>query len=523
MMAKARVGAALLAILAASCGGGGGSPPATPPPPPVSPPPSPPSPPSPTITAVATTSAATVDEGQPFRLDASGSTTTSGAALSYAWTQTGGPAVTIANPATAVLDLTAPEVTANAIATFRVTVTGGTNSAQANVDVNLANIAQTPVHTTLTLGQTELIPYSITTLLGFNQELLIGFNSPFIAGNISLLVALADTSGDIHLDTTGTTMGLAGNYSPTKTYVSLAPALPRSADPSRLTYAVVQEDLNRLIVLSTPNPPLRSDLARSLDRPCAVSWKIQDRLVYIGQRTRGFTLASVPTSTSDPGTVHAMDASGSSLCALLAPDRSIQGSVLFNDSDPSLRDVLAVDTDSNVIYHYARLSVSSPSYVLKETVPLQLNSTATLTLAAQAEVGSFNEGLVLAYTDGQHRGVHRLVVIGFNAQRNIVQETHSWPVGVPAAILNEDLDRDDDREVAIITSSSPQAVVFEAGSPTPPSTTADFLPLGDARFVEIGLGATTAVTSLQRVFDMDALYVGYRDRKEVRALLLPDN
>lgn len=518
MMTKARVGAALLAILAASCGGGGGSPPATPPPPPVSPPPSPP---SSTITAVATTSATSVDEGQPFRLDASGSTTTSGAALSYAWTQTDGPAVTIANPATAVLDLNAPEVTASATATFRVTVTAGASSSQASVDVSLANIAQTPVHTTLTLGQTEVIPYSIATLLGFNQELLVAFYSPFIAGNISLLVALADASGDVSLDRTGTTMGLAGNYSPTKTYISLAPALPRSTDPSRLKYAVVQEDLDRLIVLSTPNPPFQSDLARTLDRPCAVSWKIQDQLVYIGQRTKGFTLASLSTSPSNPGMVLATDASGVSLCALLAPDRSIKGGVVFNDSNPSLRDVLAVDPDSNVIYHFTRPGTSSSTYVLDEAVPLQLTSTATLTFAAQAEVGSNNEGLALAFTDGQHRGVHRLVVIGFDAQRKIVQETHSWPVGVPNTVLNEDLDRDGDREVAIITASSPQAVVFESGPSTPPSTTADFLPLSDARFVEIGLGATAAVTSLQRVFNVDALYVGYRDRKEIRALLTP--
>ena len=61
--------------------------------------------------------------------------------------------------------------------------------------------------------------------------------------------------------------------------------------------------------------------------------------------------------------------------------------------------------------------------------------------------------------------------------------------------------------------------MFEASTTNPSFTSLEVLPLSDARFVEIGLGATTAVTSLDRVFGYEALYVGYRDRKEVQQLI----
>ena len=463
------------------------------------------------ITAVATTSATSVDEGQPFRLDASGSTTTSGAALSYVWTQTGGPAVTIANPATAALDLTAPELTASATATFRVTVTSGANSAQANVDVNLANIAQTPVHTTLTLGQTEVLPYPIANLMGFLSDATIGLYAPFLGGNITFVGASVDANGDVTVNT----KAFAGNFAPDKTHFSTTPWLPFDPNPSSFKYNVLEEGLNRFWVYSFPFPatPVRG---LTIEKPCTVSWDIFG--VYIGQRSKGFSLMN-------GNLVKASVDSGKSFCALIAPDYPVSGEISFDGPSQNLRDVLAIDTDTNTIYHYAPPTDIASTYVLKETVPVQLDTAANVKLVAQAEIGPtpFGRALALAYTDGEHRGVHRLVVLGLDAQRNIVQETRSWPVGVPAALLYEDLDRDNHTEVAVITSTSPQAVVFEASTTNPAFTSLEVLPLSDARCVEIGLGATTAVTSLDRVFGYEALYVGYRDRKEVRALLLPDN
>jgi len=126
----------------AACGGDGATAPvASPPPPP--PPPAPPPPPPPP-TAGATASVGAVDEGQPFSVDASGSTDPEGDALTFMWAQTAGTPVEIADPTLAVLQLVAPELTATSMATFEVTVSDAATSATASVDVELSNIDLSP-------------------------------------------------------------------------------------------------------------------------------------------------------------------------------------------------------------------------------------------------------------------------------------------------------------------------------------------------------------------------------------------
>jgi hypothetical protein len=79
----------------------------------------------------------TVKEGSPVMLSGSG-TDSDGTIVSYAWVQIAGPAVTLSTANSAKPTFTAPQVTANTVLTFRLTVTdnsGGTGSATTNVNV----------------------------------------------------------------------------------------------------------------------------------------------------------------------------------------------------------------------------------------------------------------------------------------------------------------------------------------------------------------------------------------------------
>ncbi len=65
----------------------------------------------------------TVTELTPVNLDGSGSADPDGAIATYAWTQTGGPGVTLTNGSTPTPSFTAPDVTIAEILTFQLTVT----------------------------------------------------------------------------------------------------------------------------------------------------------------------------------------------------------------------------------------------------------------------------------------------------------------------------------------------------------------------------------------------------------------
>jgi hypothetical protein len=92
----------------------------------------------------------TVDSGSILKLDATGSTDPDGDALTYEWTQTAGPSVSLSDADTATPTVTAPDVSSETTLTFEVTVrddNGGIDTDAVNVTVAPVDSNDPPVAT----------------------------------------------------------------------------------------------------------------------------------------------------------------------------------------------------------------------------------------------------------------------------------------------------------------------------------------------------------------------------------------
>lgn len=538
-----RVRAALLAALAvcSACGGGGGSGGGgdgtgvvTPPPaPPVGPPVGPPSPPAVVVTARAVASAASVQEGQPFTLDASTSSEAGGATLTYTWTQISGPAVAIAAPSSAVLNLNAAEVSADTKAEFRVTAASGAVSSVATVEVTFTNIAQTPVFMNLDLAANALLnatyPAAIATIVGNWTFGLVG-TTP--AGGGPITFTQFQTTGSTSVQVSPVSP-FAGTFSQPATFF-LSQTRVGGTNPfdfERPWLTVTEETANRYRVFEKTaggsfGAPIQ-DI--SMDRPCTteVTYAGPPSAItmntYVGQRGHGFTIVS------QGGTILQQVNTGQSFCVLAAVRAPISanGGGLAGPT-PDFPDLLAVDTVANTIAHFSA-SGTPAQYTLKSQAPVRLSSTTgALKFVAATKIwakDAYGEwlpvsGLALVYSDGRHQGEHRLVMAGLDSGRVIRQETHTWTLGVPSDVILDDLDNDRYPEVIILSSTSPQAMVYEMNDRFVPAIPNDIA--ATPSFIEIGLGATKALPTMSNILSLEGLVVAYRDKSEVKLFYSPD-
>ena len=89
--------------------------------------------------------AQTVNEGAMVTLDGSASTAAPGKTLTYHWTQVSGPTVTLSSATAVKPTFTAPQVTADAVATMQLVVDDGTlMSAPSTVAITVKDVPMAP-------------------------------------------------------------------------------------------------------------------------------------------------------------------------------------------------------------------------------------------------------------------------------------------------------------------------------------------------------------------------------------------
>lgn len=87
-----------------------------------------------------------VDEGTPVSLSGSGMAHNGGSIVSHHWQQTSGPTVVLADPTSASMSFSAPQVAADSVLSFRLTVTDNeARTGTDHVDVLVLNVNQAPL------------------------------------------------------------------------------------------------------------------------------------------------------------------------------------------------------------------------------------------------------------------------------------------------------------------------------------------------------------------------------------------
>ncbi len=473
------------------------------------PPPPPPGPPAVTITTRAAASPTTIKEGRPFTLDSAGSAASDGSTLTYTWSQVSGPAVTIASPNSPQLTLVAGEVTTDTPAQFRLTTRAGAVQSEALVNVTFANVNQTPMFRNgsveisrakldvkprylkrlargLMLGSSELAtdPLQFSHILNYEPEL-----KP-IALKLPTLQATA------LLDTIRLSASVNGS-------MTMGPLL-----------AALEPGAGRFRLLASPfgDGEVWSAADFAIDEPCAVgkSTMLSAPAIVVGQKA-GFTLVRDVHST--PGVLHTQ-ATDEPVCVILSPEGPIDRRYFTSPSNFE-KDIVTVNPEANTVSVYHPSIGGIPPYDRTQRVPLQLNSSKPLKLIAWSAGDDLTENaMALVFSDGEYEGEHRLVIIGVDDNRAVVQHTHAWTGAAPKTLVLTDLNGDVFPEIMIISPDAPQAVVFEATAPI----ASTIGPLGPPSYFEIGLGATAAVSKREDILGAGGTVVAFAEQKIIKVV-----
>jgi hypothetical protein len=135
----------------------------------------------------------TVDEGTTVTLDATGSSDSDGDTLSFSWTQTGGPSVSLRDSNTATPEFTAPDVDSSTTLTFELTVSDGTASDTDTTTVTVSDTdGGTDIRAARELTTTDVLPgggVEVTIRATFSNShervaILDGYTGPVAGASI---------------------------------------------------------------------------------------------------------------------------------------------------------------------------------------------------------------------------------------------------------------------------------------------------------------------------------------------------
>jgi hypothetical protein len=485
-------------LLLAACGGGGngGGGPGSPPPPP---------PPPAGSTNAAPILRATVDdaapqEGQYFTLDASGTTDADNDPLTFSWVQTAGPHVDIPDPTLATLtNLRVPELTETKVAKFRVQVEDGKAARSVYVDVTFTNIHQMPrfAPDPQLIASIPIDGYVTAVSDDVNQSRNTVLGVAATPGGDLSIRLLRHTAPDVFELVPGA-QAVENFLRPLKLLSG------RRIQSDSWQFYALAESSNRLVAYARPLSDTTSQLTEKsafpISSPCAILEPDWDPRQFVGQRHGGFSV--LKQSVRDGAgkftySRYQQVGTTESFCALADANYPISEGTAFDGSTANiLQDMLAYDVDSNMISVFEEddgLTVDTVEYRFRDKEPVQLESSTPLTFVKAVPVhvdNGFARGMALLFTDGQHVGNHRLVIVGLNPAREIVQQTISWTTGVPTDVVSFYSRPGPDvmLSLAVISSTSPEAMVFAPAYAADPAKKW-VMPMSGPEYFEVGLGA----------------------------------
>jgi hypothetical protein len=450
--------------LAACSGGGGGS---------SSPPPSPPPPPPSSNTAPeasVTVSAQAVDEGQPVTIDATGSSDADGDGLSFSISQTGGAPATENPPGVeapsmdGVFVFGAPEIDADEVLTFVITVSDGEASDSATITVTANNIVLTP--------ETVLFGQPVETLTGLRSPEAVEVRADAFGGPILGLAGVqdsADASGkelfNFPYNAGSQVFGaLQGRAFPEAVETGRAVAISGSFEgPVTGSTNYAFEPGNVIVTrLQVPDGSTQDEAPVTIDvaGPCAgqalSGANVND--MVIGTRENGLLFfpnqgRTLNDPVEDRGKFEAPE-------ALVAT-----GEFCHLDTNEGVDTLFAYDRDAGAV---RRWSVLTDDGRPEEIGPIEVSLPDGLDVvdmvAAQDNQGFFVVAFILS--DGLHDGDHRIIVVSndFGGGGTVQQVEYSWSKGIPSAaeIFETGVQGVSQVEdIFIVLETAPYAVVVE--------------------------------------------------------------
>lgn len=517
--------ASSLALWLSACGGSSSSSPS-----PMVPPPPPPPPAGAAPIAAASASVTTIEEGQPFTLDGSGSTDTDTnmSDLTFTWTQLDGSPSEIISANEAITEIIAGEITSDETATFQLSVSDGTNTDTATIEINFTNIFQMPRSTftfdnPVAISSVELDSFPLQEgNLNTGSRLLA---SPTGSDNINQVLLIDTFLSDGNSD-------LAFPINNIIIPDGVDQVLRTSPGAFRETFYFTDETNNEIIAFETDQSVDSNNQAVGsypIESPCAIAGPAGSFVPFfvtdvnsnissfniVGQRNGGFEII-IPTFTQTQDSA-LPTLSGSTTLQSVGTNESycymqyVNNSniaALQNDRPPLGGAIMAVDVDAQTINlfidHSTTADFSSftagtsanPDYQLAESVSILPESDSNLEIVAINSLSNTqnNSDFIILLSDGNHIGEHRAVFVSLESEAGMTgpdalsfrTDILSWDRGVPqnAVIIDPIVSFNQDL-IVINSSTSPEAIIFER------DTTLGRGDFNGPSFFELGLDVDT--------------------------------